>query len=100
MTQVEDVQKTCYKTCITMLLWKMIIIFKKHVFNPPWDMATHIVTHNELKNAINYYIINQAFTKYNHEWYIILALTCIKNNLKMIFDSQSNKPLQHIKVIS
>jgi hypothetical protein len=23
-------------------------------------MATHIVTHNELKNAINYYIINRA----------------------------------------
>jgi hypothetical protein len=63
-------------------------------------MATHIVTHNELKNTINYYIINQAFSKYNHECYTILALTCIKSHLKMIFDSQSNKPFQHIRVIS
>jgi hypothetical protein len=31
MAQVEDVQKTCYKTYITMLSQKMIIIFNKHV---------------------------------------------------------------------
>jgi len=31
MMQVEDVQKTCYKTYITMLSQKMTIIFNKHV---------------------------------------------------------------------
>lgn len=47
---------------------------KINVFEKLWDTTIYIISHNNLRDAINHYMIQYTSKKFNHKCHTILAI--------------------------